>query len=59
MTARRDQELLRRLARHHWVRIHGTPSVTVLVGGAAAKEDHGGGGAIPADVSREPALTEA
>ena len=28
-------------------------------GGAAAKEDHGGGGAIPADVSREPALTEA
>ena len=28
-------------------------------GGAAATEDHGGGGAIPADVVREPALTEA
>jgi IMP dehydrogenase len=28
-------------------------------GGAAAREDHGGGGVMPADVSREPALTEA
>jgi len=28
-------------------------------GGAAAREDHGGGGAMPADVVREPALTEA
>jgi very-short-patch-repair endonuclease len=38
VTSRRDQELLRRLARHHWVRIHGTPRVTVLVGGATAKQ---------------------
>ncbi len=28
-------------------------------GGAAAREDHGGGGVMPADVVREPALTEA
>lgn len=28
-------------------------------GGAAAREDHGGGGVMPADVGREPALTEA
>jgi len=28
-------------------------------GGAAAREDHGGGGVMPADVAREPALTEA
>lgn len=38
MTSRIDQELLRRLARHHWVRIHGTPRVTVLVGGVTAKQ---------------------
>jgi len=28
-------------------------------GGAAAREDHGGGGVMPADAGREPALTEA
>src|SRR5215467_8460937 len=30
--------VLRRLARAHWVRLHGTPRVTVLVGGARARE---------------------
>lgn len=37
-TSNREQHLLRRLARDHWVRIHGTPRVTVLVGGAYAKQ---------------------
>jgi len=30
--------VLRRLARDHWVRLHGTPRVTVLVGGARGRE---------------------
>jgi very-short-patch-repair endonuclease len=30
--------VLRRLARDHWVRLHGTPRVTVLVGGDHARE---------------------
>jgi enterochelin esterase-like enzyme len=30
--------ILRRLARDQWVRIHGTPRVTVLVGGDHARE---------------------
>lgn len=37
-TSSREQLLLRRLARDHWVRIHGTPRVTVLVGDAYAKQ---------------------
>lgn len=32
-----DGGLARRLARDHWVRLHGTPRVTVLVGGARAR----------------------
>ena len=31
------ESVLRRLARDHWVRLHGTPRVTVLVGGAARR----------------------
>ena len=30
--------VLRRLARDHWVRLHGTPRVTVLVGGVRGRE---------------------
>jgi very-short-patch-repair endonuclease len=30
--------VLRRLARDHWVRVHGTPRVTVLVGGERGRE---------------------
>ena len=30
--------VLRKLARDHWVRLHGTPRVTVLVGGARGRE---------------------
>ncbi|HEX7840646.1 MAG TPA: hypothetical protein VF469_24380, partial [Kofleriaceae bacterium] len=30
--------VLRRLARDQWVRLHGTPRVTVLVGGAHGRE---------------------
>jgi len=30
--------ILRRLARDHWVRLHGTPRVTVLVGGERGRE---------------------
>jgi len=32
-----DGGLARRLARDHWVRLHGTPRITVLVGGARAR----------------------
>ncbi|HET7504735.1 MAG TPA: DUF559 domain-containing protein [Kofleriaceae bacterium] len=32
------ETVLRRLARDHWVRLHGTPRVTVLVGGDHARE---------------------
>lgn len=32
-----DQDVVRRLARDHWVRIHGTPRLTVLVGGERAR----------------------
>ncbi len=32
------REVVRRLARDHWVRMHGTPRVTVLAGGALAKQ---------------------
>lgn len=34
----REQQLLRRLARDQWVRLHGTPRVTVLAGGRYARE---------------------
>ncbi|HEU4734637.1 MAG TPA: DUF559 domain-containing protein [Kofleriaceae bacterium] len=33
-----EGSLLRRLARDHWVRLHGTPRVTVLVGGDHARD---------------------
>jgi hypothetical protein len=33
-----SDNVLRKLARDHWVRIHGTPRVSVLVGGAHARE---------------------
>jgi hypothetical protein len=32
-----DQDVVRRLARDHWVRMHGTPRLTVLVGGERAR----------------------
>jgi very-short-patch-repair endonuclease len=34
----REQMLLRRLARDQWVRLHGTPRVTVLAGGEYARQ---------------------
>jgi very-short-patch-repair endonuclease len=35
---RRLDEVLRKLARDQWVRLHGTPRVTVLAGGARARQ---------------------
>ncbi len=33
-----EERILRRLARDQWVRLHGTPRITVLVGGAHGRE---------------------